>query len=69
MKGEMMSSFDITLLVIVIYLAVYGIVNRICKCIEQFAYAKRCSEKMEGNNGKSGIKKSSEIETKENSDL
>ncbi len=65
-----MSSFDITLLVIVIYLAVYGIVNRICKCIEQFAYAKCYSEKMEGNNnGKGRTEKSCEIETKENSNL
>ena len=65
-----MSSFEITLLVIVIYLAVYGIVNRICNCIEQFAYAKRYSNTMkEDYDGQGRTEKSSEIKTKENSNL
>lgn len=30
-----MSSFEIGVLAVILYICVYGIINRICKCIEQ----------------------------------
>lgn len=30
-----MTSFEIGVLAVILYICVYGIVNRICKCIEQ----------------------------------
>lgn len=35
-----MTLFETALLVVLIYICVFGIVNRICKCIEQAAMAK-----------------------------
>lgn len=62
-----LSAFDITLLIVAVYIAIYGIVNRVCKCIEKFAYAK-CYEmaKKEIGNEQSGNAKSGEGKTEEN---
>ena len=30
-----MTSFEIGVLAVILYICVYGIINRICKCIEQ----------------------------------
>lgn len=65
-----MSTFDISLLVIIIYIAIYGIVNRVCKCIEKFAYAK-CYEmaKKEIGNEQSGDAKNCPGNKEENRNL
>lgn len=37
-----MTSFEIGVLAVILYICVYGIINRICKCIEQVTAYKYC---------------------------
>ena len=65
-----MSSFEIALLIMIVYIAIYGIVNRICKCVEKFAYAK-CYDmaKKEIDNEQSGTTTSGKRKTEENGNI
>lgn len=39
-----MTSFEIGVLAVILYICVYGIINRICKCIEQVTANKYCAK-------------------------
>lgn len=45
---------QLTLLIIMIYICVYGIVNRICKCIEYCSVGKVYKEQLKAGNDISG---------------
>lgn len=49
MFGTLLSGFEIVLVAIVIYLLVYGLINRICKCLENRAMYK-AMESMSADN-------------------
>lgn len=43
-----MSSFEIGILLVIGYIAVFGIINRICSCFEKCAVAKAMATSKEG---------------------
>lgn len=43
-----MTSFEIGILVFLIYLCVYSLINRICKCIESCAMSKMVGQNFDG---------------------
>lgn len=55
-----MTSVQIALLIVMAYISVYGIVNRICCAAEKCAYYHAVADASKGeNDGKSGDEKSS----------
>lgn len=58
-----MTSFEIGLLIVVVYIAVYSIVNRICNSAEKCAYYHAVADSVKGeNNGTSRNEKGSQTE-------